>query len=293
MEIFNTETHTSLVDGTAGCPIVGTLGSYAFYILGIFMATVFLVGPGTSFGQQSQQNPAYWLQLLLFSKQTGTQATWYDGRKEQLCQQMLNPSDFRLWIRFVMSFIINGLGFHILVHALPLQMASQSSLTGVVYKAVGMLYLVNMDDTLGSKITLVPKAIEEVVEKKTNEEMDDVMPEQDSIPGDATGNTMSSDDLTKPALNDGEIATLSQQIIDDARAQLDALLQGRESLPQKRMQKRGSSVYEYVAGGSRQKLRSQSATSQRWRLSRNRLRYSSKPPLMNDVDEGDDGGGEG
>jgi hypothetical protein len=223
------------------------LGSYAFYILGIFMACVFLIGPKTAFGQ-SEQNPAYWLQLLLFSKQTGTQATWYDERKEQLCQQLLNPSDLRLWIRFVMSFIINGLGFHILVHALPIQVASQSSLTGVVFRAVGMLYLVDLDDTVGYKITLVPKAIEEVVEKTTNGEMDAVIPEQQvPIPDDATG-TMGTDDLTKPALNDGEIATLSQQIIDDARAQLDALLHGRE-LPQKRMQKTRSTLY--VAGGVR------------------------------------------
>jgi hypothetical protein len=119
------------------------LGSYGFYVLGIFMACVFLVGPNTAFGQ-SEQNPAYWLRLLLFSKQTGTQATWYDGRKEQLCQQLLNPSDLRLWIRFFMSFIINGLGFHVLVHALPIQVASQSSLTGVVFRAVGMLYLVDL-----------------------------------------------------------------------------------------------------------------------------------------------------
>jgi hypothetical protein len=37
---------------------------------------------------------------------------------------------------------------------------------------------------------------------------------------------MGTDDLTKPVLNAGEIATLSQQIVDDARAQLDALNNG-------------------------------------------------------------------
>jgi hypothetical protein len=211
------------------------LGSWSFYILGIFMACVFLLGPKTAFGQ-SEQNPAYWLQLLLFSKQTGTQATWYDPNKERLCQRLLYPSDLRLWLRFFMSFLVNGVGFHILVHALPIQVASQSSLTGVVFRAVGMMYLVDLDDTAGYKITLVPKTIEEVVEPSptTNETMDVVMPEQVTNPSDATG-TMGTEDLTKPELNDGEIATLSQQIIDDARAQLDALLHGGELLPQKQM----------------------------------------------------------
>lgn len=249
------------MDGTSGCPIVGTLGSWAFYILGIFMACVFLLGPKTAFGQESEQNPAYWLQLLLFSKQTGTQATWYDPNKEMLCQQLLNPSDLRLWIRFSMSFIINGLGFHILVHALPIQVASQSSLTGVVFRAVGMLYLVDLDDTLGYTLTFVPKAkaIEkEVVKTTTNGTMDVGMPEQIPSPDDATG-TVGADDLTKPELNDGEIATLSQKIIDDARAQLDALLNGGEVLPKKRMNKHRSVTSVYVAGGVRDRNESADA----------------------------------
>jgi hypothetical protein len=191
--------------------------------LGIFMACVFLLGPKTAFGQ-SEQNPAYWLRLLLYSKQTGTQATWNDPNKEQLCQRLLKPSDLRLWLRFFMSFLINGVGFHILVHALPIQVAAQSSLTGVVFRAVGMMYLVDLDDTPGYKITLVPKAVDNVVETETttNNTMDVNMPEVTKL----GGGTMGTDGLTKPVLNDGEIATMSQQIIDDARAQLDALLNG-------------------------------------------------------------------
>jgi 3',5'-cyclic AMP phosphodiesterase CpdA len=108
-----------------------------------------------------------------------------------------------------------------------------------------MMYLVDLDDTMGYKITLVPKESKEVVETKTNGEMDAVIPEQ--VPNaDDADDTMGTGDLTKPALNDGEIATLSQQIIDDARTQLDALLRGRES-PKKRMKKLKSSLY--VAGG--------------------------------------------
>jgi hypothetical protein len=207
------------------------------------MACVFLLGPKTAFGQ-SEQNPAYWLRLLLYSKQTGTQATWNDPNKEQLCQRLLKPSDLRLWIRFFMSFLINGVGFHILVHALPIQVAGQSSLTGVVFRAVGMMYLVDLDDTPGYKITLVPKAVEDVVdtETTTNDMMDVNMPEVTKL----GGGTMVKDDLTKPVLNDGEIATLSQEIIDDARAQLDALLNGGEML-----QKQKTSGALAMAGGMR------------------------------------------
>jgi hypothetical protein len=91
-----------------------------------------------------------------------------------------------------------------------------------------MMYLVDLDDTPGYKITLVPKAIEEVAETETmtNGTMDGVMPEVTKL----GGGTMGTDELTKPVLNDGEIATMSQQIVDDARAQLDALLNGGERL---------------------------------------------------------------
>jgi hypothetical protein len=205
------------------------------------MACVFLLGPKTAFGQ-SEQNPAYWLRLLLYSKQTGTQATWNDPNKDQLCQRLLKPSDLRLWLRFFMSFLINGVGFHILVHALPIQVAAQSSLTGVVFRAVGMMYLVDLDDTPGYKITLVPKAVDNVVETETttNDMMDANMAEVTKL----GGGTM--DDLTKPVLNDGEIATLSQQIIDDARAQLDALVNGGEML-----QKQKTTGALAMAGGMR------------------------------------------
>jgi hypothetical protein len=119
-------------------------------------------------------------------------------------------------------------GFHILVHALPIQVAAQSSLTGVVFRAVGMMYLVDLDDTPGCIITLVPKAIEEVVQAATTTGTTDV-----GMPAEFTDST-STDDLTKPVLNAGEIATLSQEIISNAHAQLDALLNGGDFL-QKQM----------------------------------------------------------
>ena len=55
---------------------------------------------------------------------------------------------------FFMSFIINGMCYHIFVHPLPLQVAAQTSLTGVVFRAVGMMYLVDLDDTPGYQLTI-------------------------------------------------------------------------------------------------------------------------------------------
>jgi hypothetical protein len=104
----------------------------------------------------------------------------------------------------------------------------------------------DLDDTPGYKITLVPKAKEEVeaekIETTTNTMMDVNYPEVTKL----GGGTMGTDDLTKPVLNAGEIATLSQQIVDDARAQLDALNNGGEML---RKQKTSGALA--MAGGMR------------------------------------------
>jgi len=137
----------SCLDGTTGCPIVGTLGSWLFFILGIFMALVFQLGPKTNFGE-SEQNPYYWLRLFRVLKNDTTTISWNNDMKDK------TEINSIICIRYFMSFLINGVGFHILVHALPLQVASQSSLTGVVVRAIGMMYLVDLDDTPGYKLTI-------------------------------------------------------------------------------------------------------------------------------------------
>jgi hypothetical protein len=221
-DIYDTETH-SCHDGTAGCPIVGTLGSWAFYILGIFMACVFLLGPKTAFGQ-SEQNPSYWLILLLSAKKTGSKCTYYDPVSDQTKTRILRPNDWRLFIRFVMSFLINGVGFHILVHALPIQVAGQSSLTGVVFRAVGMMYLVDLDDTPGYTLTLVE---EDKDDKREN-----------------------TDAAAQPTqLSEGEIATKAQMIIEDARGQLDALATGFAGGNVTGKKKMGAAGMLAIAGG--------------------------------------------
>jgi hypothetical protein len=82
------------LDGSKGCPVCGTLGSWGLYVLGIFMACVFQLGPKTKYGE-SEQNPAYWLQLLLTSKEPGTKVTWYDPIKDRAMECGLTARDGR------------------------------------------------------------------------------------------------------------------------------------------------------------------------------------------------------
>jgi hypothetical protein len=203
-------------DGTPGCPLAGTLGSWIFYVLGTFMACVFLLGPKTNYGE-SEQNPAYWLQLFLATKRSRAQVTWYDPIMDKHKEMNLSMRDGATWVRFFMSFLINGVGFHILVHALPIQVAAQSSLTGVVLRAVGMMYLVDLDDTPGYTLTIVQHPVE-----GTEKE-------------DPAGGTSSDDEKNINTKNEGahhemlEPAVLheeAQKIIDEARQKLEALARG-------------------------------------------------------------------
>jgi hypothetical protein len=224
VDIFDNATG-SCRDGSNGCPIGGTLGSWGFYILGIFMACVFQLGPKTKFGE-SEQNPAYWLQLLLATKQSGAKITWYDPVQDKTEERFLYSGDWRTWMRFWMSFLINGVGFHILVHALPIQVASQSSLTGVVFRAVGMMYLVDLDDTPGYKLTIVQKAEEEIkkeVEHKKEEEA--ASPETEEVaPTNQPGGALGPTELNEEA----------QLIIEEARKKLEALARGELPAGRKR-----------------------------------------------------------
>lgn len=152
VDAFGLETHT-VFDKTNNVPIVGTMGSYLVYVLGIFMQCVYILGPKTNFGT-SEQNPHFWLQLLLAAKKHGCQCGWKTEEDGQQHSRALLAGDWNLWLRFFLSFVINGIGFHVLVHALPIQVAGQSNLTGIVIRAVGMMYLVDLDDAPGTVLKL-------------------------------------------------------------------------------------------------------------------------------------------
>jgi len=95
--------------------------------LGYFMATVFQLGPKNNYGE-SKQIPAYWLQLFLVINASETRVTWKNNMKRNKeIEYAFNTGDIRVWLRYIMSVLVNGVSFHMLVHALPLQVACQSS----------------------------------------------------------------------------------------------------------------------------------------------------------------------
>jgi hypothetical protein len=65
----------------------------------------------------------------VWTKQAGAKVTWYDPVKDQTRECNLTS----------------------------IQVTSQSSLTGVVFRAVGMMYLVDLDDTPGYTLIIVWK----------------------------------------------------------------------------------------------------------------------------------------
>jgi len=153
----------------------GSLRAWLFYVLGTIMACVFLVGPKTGFGQ-SEGSPVYWIHVFLAAKNTGATIRWSDPVKDHKHERFLSRRGFRVWLRFIMTFVINGYGFHMLLHALPLQVSSQTTLTGIVAKAIGVMYLVDLDDSVGKESTITEKDTEGTEEKKG-----DVKAEEDEV----------------------------------------------------------------------------------------------------------------
>lgn len=214
------------MDGTKDCPVGHTMGSYVFYIIGIFQACVYMLGPKTSYGK-SEQNAPFWMILMIASKKTGAYIMWHDTESEEMVPgdktrvrrkgqiyhiSKLTPNDFRMWSRFIMSYIVNGIGFHILVHALPLQVAQQTNFLSVVFRAVGMMYLVDLDDSKGMTLFIEEKKDGSL--EASHEKMDE---EMSLIPQ----GTTPADSL--------KLAEDAQAIIDRARAELDALAKGGSS----------------------------------------------------------------
>lgn len=189
------------IDGSTGCPVVGTLGSWMFYVLGIFLGCVYLIGPSSSFGE-SPHDPRYWKQLLIGLKQAGSKLVWEDPTDST--QRQSTDYDLRMWVQFTMSYLINGAGFYLVVYTLPIQVASSSSLFVVVYRALGMMYVIDLDDTDGRKLTIVnenPPGGNKSEQKQSNKHISFEIDEPDS----------------------SQIASEAQKIINQARAKLDLL----------------------------------------------------------------------
>lgn len=190
------------------------------------MACVYILGPKTAFGQ-SEQNPAYWIQLFIAAKRTGASVTWFDPVENKTMKRALSPQDARLWARFLMSYLINGVGFHILVHALPIQVATQSSLTGVVIRAVGMMYLVDLDDTSGYTLTITEDSSDDTQnkEKTDNKHIKETGVTDFKLTG-TEEETVKDNNEKVGALSSANISLDAQRIVAEAKAQLDALARG-------------------------------------------------------------------
>lgn len=140
LDSYGTPTRTCF-NGVATdvCPMLASLGSYCLYLLGTFMACVFYVGPMNSYGKK-EHDPVFWLKLFLMSKQTSSVLSWQDPTTNKAKRMRLRRNDWRIWMRFFMSFVVNSVCFHFLLHVLPVQIASKSSVMGVVFSSVGMIY---------------------------------------------------------------------------------------------------------------------------------------------------------
>ena len=145
-----------------------------------------------------------------------------------------------------MSFLINGIGYHVLVHALPLQGAQQSSLTSFVLRSVGMIYLVDLDDTPGYKLTIVvpppPPPVPEATAKALDDDVETkkVLSDQEDPPLPPPTMTETAPPVVAASaaaasgfssLGNGnkyedELSQAALAIIEEAKRKLDALLYG-------------------------------------------------------------------
>ena len=149
-------------------------------------------------------------------------------------EHKLYKGDKIIWLRFWMSFLINGIGmlmklyntlvdlflfltsstvllctgYHVLVHALPIMVAAQGTFTGVVARAVGMLYIVDLDDTTEvHEMTIVPLGPDTDVTDDEHEEFEKF-----------------HESLTKV---DNSLDREAEMIIQEAAAKLEALAASR------------------------------------------------------------------
>mmetsp|Transcript_79 Transcript_79/g.107 ORF Transcript_79/g.107 Transcript_79/m.107 type:complete len:459 (+) Transcript_79:77-1453(+) len=209
-------------DWTDYCPVAGTLGSWSLYILGILSAMVYKLGPQTSFGH-SPQNPAFWLQLFLAGKHKDSTFTWTDPISNETKTSKLYM--YKVWLRYIMSFTINGVGFHLLLHSLPVEVARTNAFYDIVWAVYGMMWLVDMDYLWGNALTISHPVEKE--EGKTDEI------KADKAPAEGTTKISKADAKTVEIVDTDDTVRVSAEalkIINEARAKLDALAKGEKSV---------------------------------------------------------------
>lgn len=206
-DIYRSDTIACL-DGTEGCPVAGTFGSYGLFLLGAFLTCVYILGPKSNFGQ-SEQDPKKWF-VLLWAASRNMRCSWQNKNTDNDVEihRDLKYSDWKLWTRFIMNFIVNGICFKILIHALAIQIASQSNLVIVVFRVTGMVFIVNLDDSTGDKLTFRSRDTDSSSETNDN--------------SDSNGNTGDEGHANQ----NGGLTDRAEAVIRRARAELNALSTG-------------------------------------------------------------------
>ncbi|CAJ1932031.1 unnamed protein product [Cylindrotheca closterium] len=206
-DTYLTTTRTCF-NGTTGCLMLTSLGSYCLYLMGTFMTCVYYVGPTNSYGSK-ELNPTFWLKLFLMNKNR-VMFEWEDlgGSGEERTLE-LEAKHWTLWVRFAMSFLVNEVGFTMLLYVLPVKVAGQATIMGVVFQALGMVYLVDLDNCTGNVLTLVESTHKNNKESTTNGSHD-------------YGSSYQMDEKQFEA----EKQKIIRQAMKDVEAQLQALAHG-------------------------------------------------------------------
>jgi hypothetical protein len=202
------------------CPMLESMGSYCLYYLGTFMACVFYVGPMNSYGKK-EHDPVFWLKLFVLSKQPDpssvVQLSWqHPVLTERTMSMQLQRNDLRIWMRFFMSLLINSVCFHFLLNVLPVQIASKSSIMGIVFSSVGMIYLVDLDDTSGQPLTVVVVSAAPATTTTTTTA---------SRAGNNNNNNGSYDSVLPADIDNNNLEAVKQRLIEQALVEIRAKLE--------------------------------------------------------------------
>lgn len=158
---------------------------------------------GANYGQ-SEMTPAYWLQVFLFGKQKASTFVWFDEINN--VAKEANLGFYNVLTRYILSFIINGLGYHIIIHSFPIQAANRYTYIGLLWAGCGMMFLVQLDNVSGQTLTV----------KHLKANFDDEHDVETPL-------------MTEKILGKEEVrmSEEAEKIISDAREKLDALASGQ------------------------------------------------------------------
>jgi hypothetical protein len=87
------------------------------------------------------------MQLLIAARTPGATYTWYDPVNRESHTRRLGGtwlSWLRILVPFFMSFLINAIGYNLLLLSIPVQVSATSTIKGIAGRAKGILWLVDL-----------------------------------------------------------------------------------------------------------------------------------------------------